>query len=312
MITRSPPFPPVSPPALPPAPVFFALPVDRSDFPCRNGFFGQGAYGFSTFFSGTDFLRRRGLNDLLGEAATAVHGVLFPASVRFVSRPVPPSPLRRVHHRRFDRLPPSFLPRKGKAGPGLPALLEGVDGDRHDPQVAPFPVRHRPPAARLVRVRADSLRPDSAVVPSLVRHPRDPVRRFLPPPPVSIARAPRDGPSPSSHRDRGRRPAGGDPRLFPFFQRVRNPPPPRKQASSPEADRVSPLLERSREISPVPRLLFRDDRRGDSPSGRPVAGGGGGDGCGVPWVRARCRRDPHVFRDPGPAGVRAVRLGQPL
>src|SRR3970040_1706780 len=164
-------------------PVFFALPVTRSDFPCRNGFFGQGAYGFSTFFSGTDFLRRRARNDLLGESPTAVHGVLFPASVRVVSRPVPPSPLRRVHHRRFDRLPPSYLPRKGKAGPGLPALLEGVDGDRHDPQVAPFHVRHRPPAARLVRGRADSLRLYPAVVSSLRRPPRCSVRRFPPPSP---------------------------------------------------------------------------------------------------------------------------------
>src|SRR4030065_780963 len=112
---------------------FFALPVTRSDFPCRNGFFGQGAYGFSTFFSGTDFLRRRGMNDLLGESPTAIPRVLFPASVRVVSRPVPPSPLRRVHHRRFRRLPPSFLPRKGKAGPGLPAFLAGGDGERHDP-----------------------------------------------------------------------------------------------------------------------------------------------------------------------------------
>src|SRR3970040_601070 len=103
-------------------PVFFALPVTRSDFPCLNGFFGQGAYGFSTFFSGTDFLRRRGLNDLLGESPTAVHGVLFPASVRVVSRPVPPSPLRRVHHRRFHRLPPFFLSSERKTGPGPTSL----------------------------------------------------------------------------------------------------------------------------------------------------------------------------------------------
>src|SRR4030067_265525 len=220
-------------------PVFFALPVTRSDFPCRNGFFGQGAYGFSTFFSGTHFLRRRGLNDPLGESPTAVHRVLFPASVRVVSRPVPPSPLRRVHHRRVDRVPPSELPRKGKEGA-------------------------RPP----------------------------------PPPPASTA-AVRGSRSPSfSHRDRGRRPAGGDPRLFPFFQRVRNPLQPGEAASSPEADRFSPLLERSREISPVPRLLFRDDRRGDSPSGRPVAGGGGGGGGGVPGGRGGCRGGRHGFRGP--------------
>src|SRR3990172_2587209 len=35
------------------------------------------------------------------------------------------------------------------------------------------------------------------------------------------------------------------------------------------------------------------------------------DAGGVPGVRARSRRDPHVFRDPGPAGVRAVRPGHP-
>src|SRR4030066_268346 len=65
-------------------------------------------------------------------------------------------------------------------------------------------------------------------------------------------------------------------------------------------------------------LLHRYRSHGDRatelrplPIGIGAAGGGGGDGCGVPGVRARCRRDPHVFRDPGPAGVRAVRPGHP-
>ncbi len=133
-----------------------------------------------------------------------------------------PSPVSRVPRRRVDRLPPPELSGKGKTGPVLSALLAGADADRPDQQIGSFHLRPCPSAARLVRLRAGPLRRVPSAVAVLGRDFRGPhpwVRPSVPVPasPGAHARA-----LPDDCRRRRRRPAGGDPRLLPFFRRVRD------------------------------------------------------------------------------------------